>query len=311
VSQGRDDSPPAGNEATSDGNRDAPTNPIAGDAASDDLVSVDPRGAVDVGGDDPPAPARGNLTIESGSAPGRAVYWLLKNVLLGPVITKVFHPIQEGAQHVPDEGAAIIASNHLSFADWLFMPLVLDRRITFVAKSDYFTRAGLKGWFQKRFFAGTGQVPIDRSGGRASESALRAGLKVLQRGELFGIYPEGTRSHDGRLYKGRTGVARLALLSGVSVIPSAIIGTDIIAPPGKIITKIVSPTVKFGESLDFSRYEGMSEDRFILRSITDEIMYAIMELSGQEYVDMYAPAAKEAADREAKAHEVDEVSPQA
>jgi 1-acyl-sn-glycerol-3-phosphate acyltransferase len=311
VSQGRDDSPPAGNEATSDGNRDAPANPIAGDAASDDLVSVDPRGAVDVGGDDPPAPARGNLTIESGSAPGRAVYWLLKNVLLGPVITKVFHPIQEGAQHVPDEGAAIIASNHLSFADWLFMPLVLDRRITFVAKSDYFTRAGLKGWFQKRFFAGTGQVPIDRSGGRASESALRAGLKVLQRGELFGIYPEGTRSHDGRLYKGRTGVARLALLSGASVIPSAIIGTDIIAPPGKIITKIVSPTVKFGEPLDFSRYEGMSEDRFILRSITDEIMYAIMELSGQEYVDMYAPAAKEAADREAKAHEVDEVSPQA
>ena len=311
MSKGRDDSPPAGNEATSDGNGAAPANRGARDAASDDLVSVDPQGSVDVGGDDPPAPPRGNVTIESGSGPGRAVYWLLKNVLLGPVITKVFNPIQEGAQHVPDEGAAIIASNHLSFADWLFMPLVLDRRITFVAKSDYFTRAGLKGWFQKRFFAGTGQVPIDRSGGRASESALRAGLKVLQRGELFGIYPEGTRSHDGRLYKGRTGVARLALLSGAPVIPSAILGTDIIAPPGKIITKIVSPTVKFGEPLDFSRYEGMSEDRFILRSITDEIMYAIMELSGQEYVDMYAPAAKEAAAREAKAHEVDEVSPQA
>ena len=266
------------------------------EAVSADLVSVD---------------RQGNVTIESGSGAGRAVYWVLKNVLLGPVITKIFRPIHEGTENVPDQGAAIIASNHLSFADWLFTPLAVDRRITFVAKSDYFTRAGLKGWAQKRFFAGTGQVPIDRSGGRASESALRAGLKVLQRGELFGIYPEGTRSHDGRLYKGRTGVARLALLSGAPVIPSAIIGTDIIAPPGKIITKIVSPTVKFGQSLDFSRYQGMSEDRFILRSITDEIMYAIMELSGQEYVDIYAPAAKEAAAREAKAREADEVSPQA
>jgi 1-acyl-sn-glycerol-3-phosphate acyltransferase len=265
-------------------------------AVSDDLVSVD---------------RHGNVRIESGSGAGRAIYWALKNVLLGPVITRIFRPIQEGIENVPDKGPAIIASNHLSFADWLFMPVALDRRITFVAKSDYFTRAGIKGWAQKRFFAGTGQVPIDRTGGRASESALRAGLKVLQRDELFGIYPEGTRSHDGRLYKGRTGVARLALLSGAPVIPSAIIGTDIIAPPGKILTKIVSPTVKFGRPLDFSRYEGMSEDRFILRSITDEIMYAIMELSGQEYVDVYAPAAKEAAAREAKAQEADEVSPQA
>ena len=266
------------------------------EAVSADLVSVDRDGKV---------------TIESGSGAGRAVYWILKNVVLGPAISKIFRPIHEGIENVPVKGAAIIASNHLSFADWLFTPLAVDRRITFVAKSDYFTRAGIKGWAQKRFFAGTGQVPIDRSGGRASEGALRAGLKVLQRGDLFGIYPEGTRSHDGRLYKGRTGVARLALLSGSPVIPSAIIGTDIIAPPGKIITKIVSPTVKFGQPLDFSRYEGMSEDRFILRSITDEIMYTIMELSGQEYVDIYAPAAKEAAAREAKAQEIDEVSPQA
>jgi 1-acyl-sn-glycerol-3-phosphate acyltransferase len=270
--------------------------PARYEAVSADLVSVDRDGKV---------------TIESGSGAGRAVYWTLKNVVLGPAISKIFRPIHEGIENVPVKGAAIIASNHLSFADWLFTPLAVDRRITFVAKSDYFTRAGIKGWAQKRFFAGTGQVPIDRSGGRASEGALRAGLKVLQRGDLFGIYPEGTRSHDGRLYKGRTGVARLALLSGSPVIPSAIIGTDIIAPPGKIITKIVSPTVKFGQPLDFSRYEGMSEDRFILRSITDEIMYTIMELSGQEYVDMYAPAAKEAAAREAKAQEIDEVSPQA
>ena len=298
MSEWRENSPTASSEKISEaGGEVAPQRPIRRHAVvSDDLVSVDRHGKV---------------TIESRSSAGRAIYWALKNVLLGPAITRIFRPIHEGTANVPDEGAAIVASNHLSFADWLFMPLALDRRITFVAKSDYFTRVGIKGWAQKRFFAGTGQVPIDRSGGRASEGALRAGLKVLQRGELFGIYPEGTRSHDGRLYKGRTGVARLALLSGAPVIPSAIVGTDIIAPPGKVLTKIVSPTVKFGRSLDFSRYSGMSEDRFILRSITDEIMYAIMELSGQEYVDMYAPAAKEAAAREAKAQEADEVSPQA
>ncbi|MCE3274989.1 MAG: putative acyltransferase [Propionibacteriaceae bacterium] len=298
MSEGGEDSPTVGSETISQASEYASPNRTARQpsAVSDDLVSVD---------------RHENVTIESGSGAGRAIYWALKNVLLGPAITRIFRPIHEGTANVPDEGAAIVASNHLSFADWLFMPLALDRRITFVAKSDYFTRVGIKGWAQKRFFAGTGQVPIDRSGGRASEGALRAGLKVLQRGELFGIYPEGTRSHDGRLYKGRTGVARLALLSGAPVIPSAIVGTDIIAPPGKVLTKIVSPTVKFGRPLDFSRYVGMSEDRFILRSITDEIMYAIMELSGQEYVDMYAPAAKEAAAREAKAQEADEVSPQA
>jgi 1-acyl-sn-glycerol-3-phosphate acyltransferase len=245
------------------------------------------------------------------SGGGRGIYWVLKNVLLGPGINKVFRPVTDGAENVLGTGAAIVASNHLSFADWLFMPLALDRRVTFVAKSDYFTGVGLKGWAQKRFFAGTGQVPIDRTGGRASEGALRAGLKVLQRGELFGIYPEGTRSHDGRLYKGRTGVARLALLAQVPVIPSAVIGTDLIAPPGRIVTRIVSPAVRFGRPLDFSRYAGMADNRFILRSITDEIMYAIMELSGQEYVDLYAPVAKELAAREAKAHEEDEMSPQA
>lgn len=255
--------------------------------------------------------ADGRVQVEPGGSSGRGIYWLLRHVLLGPAITKVFRPVEEGVQHVPRTGPAILASNHLSFADWLFMPLALDRRVTFVAKSDYFTGVGVKGWAQKRFFAGTGQVPIDRTGGRASEGALRAGLKVLERGELFGIYPEGTRSHDGRLYKGRTGVARMALLAKVPVIPTAVIGTDLIAPPGKIVRRIVSPTVRFGAPLDFSRYEGLSEDRFILRSITDEIMYAIMELSGQEYVDLYAPTAKEAAAREAAAAERDEVSPQA
>ncbi|MDN5760819.1 MAG: 1-acyl-sn-glycerol-3-phosphate acyltransferase [Microlunatus sp.] len=235
---------------------------------------------------------------------------MLRNVLLGPPVRRLFKPVAEGLENVPDAGPAILASNHLSFADWVFMPLVLDRRITFVAKSDYFTGVGLKGWAQKRFFAGTGQVPIDRSGGRASEGAIRAGLKVLHRGDLFGIYPEGTRSHDGRLYKGRTGVARLALEAAVPVIPCAVIGTDVIAPPGRIIKKVISPTVKFGRPLDFSRYAGMSNDRFILRSIADEIMYAIMELSGQEYVDLYAPTAKELAAKEARQAGEDEVSPQ-
>ena len=190
------------------------------------LVSVDPE-------------RQGRRRARSGT--GKGIYWVLRHIVLGPVVSKIFRPIEEGTENVPETGAAIVASNHLSFADWLFMPLALDRRVTFVAKSDYFTGAGIKGWAQKRFFAGTGQVPIDRTGGRASEGALRAGLKVLQRGELFGIYPEGTRSHDGRLYKGRTGVARLALLAGVPVIPSAVIGTDVIAPPGKIVTQDRQP----------------------------------------------------------------------
>ena len=241
---------------------------------------------------------------------GRGLYWVMRNVLLGPPVKKIFSPIVEGADNVPEKGGAILAANHLSFADWVFMPLALDRRITFVAKSDYFTGEGVKGWAQRRFFAGTGQVPIDRSGGRASEGALRAGMKVLERGDLFGIFPEGTRSHDGRLYKGRTGVARMALEAQVPVIPVAVIGTDVIAPPGKVLSKVMSPTVKFGTPLDFSRYEGMSGDRFILRSVTDEIMYAIMELSGQEYVDLYASSAKELAAKQAKQDEADEVSPQ-
>jgi 1-acyl-sn-glycerol-3-phosphate acyltransferase len=242
---------------------------------------------------------------------GRGLYWVMRNVLLGPPVLKIFNPVVEGAQNVPTSGAAILAANHLSFTDWLFMPLALDRRVTFVAKSDYFTGEGFKGWAQRRFFAGTGQVPIDRSGGRASEGALRAARNVLDRGDLFGIFPEGTRSHDGRLYKGRTGVARMALEAQVPVIPVGVIGTDVIAPPGKLISKVISPTVKFGKPLDFSRYEGMSEDRFILRSVTDEIMYSIMELTGQEYVDLYAPTAKELAAKQAKQDEEDEVSPQA
>jgi 1-acyl-sn-glycerol-3-phosphate acyltransferase len=219
-------------------------------------------------------------------------YWLLKWVLVGPLLKMVFRPHTEGAENVPEEGPAILASNHLSYADWLFMPLTLQRRVTFVAKAEYFTTPGIKGWFQKKFFSGAGQVPIDRSSGGAAEGALQSAKRILAEGDLFGIYPEGTRSHDGRLYRGKTGVARLALETGVPVIPIAVIGTDAIAPPGKRFGTFTRPLVRFGEPLDFSRYEGLEDDRFILRSVTDEIMYEIMRLSGQEYVDMYASRAK-------------------
>lgn len=226
-------------------------------------------------------------------------YWFLKWVALGPFLRVIFRPQIKGAENVPDEGPAILASNHLSYADWLFMPLTLPRRVTFVAKAEYFTTPGIKGWFQKQFFSGAGQVPIDRGGASAAEGALTAAKRILGEGGLFGIYPEGTRSHDGRLYRGKTGVARLALETGVPVIPVAVVGTDVVAPPGKTFGTFTRPVVRFGKPLDFSRYEGMSNDRYILRSVTDEIMYEIMRLSGQEYVDTYAAQAKKA-DAEAK-----------
>jgi 1-acyl-sn-glycerol-3-phosphate acyltransferase len=222
-------------------------------------------------------------------------YWFLKWVALGPFLRVIFRPVVEGAENVPDEGPAILASNHLSYADWLFMPLTLPRRVTFVAKAEYFTTPGLKGWFQRKFFAGSGQVPIDRTSGSAAEGALSSARKILAEGDLFGIYHEGTRSYDGRLYRGKTGVARLALETQVPVIPVAVVGTDVVAPPGKKFGKLTRPLVRFGKPLDFSRYEGMEKDRYILRSVTDEIMYEIMRLSGQEYVDIYSGRAKELA----------------
>jgi len=220
-------------------------------------------------------------------------YWVLKTVVLGPILKLLFRPWVEGEENIPDEGAAIFASNHLSFSDSIFLPLVVPRRMTFLAKSDYFTGKGAKGRLTAAFFRGVGQLPIDRSGGRAGEAALRSGLRVLRRGELLGIYPEGTRSPDGRLYRGRTGVARMALEAGVPVLPVAMIGTDKAQAPGKKIPKLMRIGVKIGKPLDFSRYDGMQDDRFVLRSITDEIMYELMLLSGQEYVDMYATSMKD------------------
>lgn len=219
-------------------------------------------------------------------------YWFLKFLALGPLLKLIFRPWAEGTENVPREGAVILASNHLSYSDWLFMPLVIPRRVTFVAKAEYFETPGIKGWFQKKFFSGAGQVPIDRTSGSAAAGAIRTQLRLLSEGEVCGIYPEGTRSHDGKLYRGRTGVARLALEAQVPVIPVAVVNTDVIAPPGKVFGRFVRPGVRFGEPLDFSRYEGLQEDRFVLRAITDEIMYEVMRLSDQEYVDMYATDAK-------------------
>jgi len=220
------------------------------------------------------------------------IYSLLKYVLLGPWLRAIFRPIVEGREHIPAEGPAILASNHLSFSDSIFMPLMVKRRVTFVAKQEYFTGKGLKGWLIKMFFVGTGTIPVDRSGGRAAQAAIDTGLRVLREGNLFGIYPEGTRSPDGRLYRGKTGVARLALESGAPVIPVVMLNADEIQPPGKILPKIKRVRIRFGAPMDFSRYRGMAGDRFIERAVTDEIMYELMELSGREYVDVYAQKVK-------------------
>lgn len=213
----------------------------------------------------------------------------MKHVFIGPPLRLIFKPIVEGLENIPEKGPAIMAANHLSFSDWLFMPIMMKRRMTYVGKAEYFTTPGIKGRLQKFFFSSSGTVPIDRTSGSTAEDALATGNKVLDQGELFGIFTEGTRSPDGRLYKGKTGVARLALRSGVPVIPVAIIGTNVVAPPGKVFGKYTHPIVRFGKPMDFSRYYGMENDRFVLRSITDEIQYEIMLLGGQEYVDTYAP----------------------
>lgn len=222
------------------------------------------------------------------------MFYGVMKLTLGGSLKLAFKPWVEGLENIPKEGPAILASNHLSFSDSFFLPAVLDRKVTFIAKAEYFTSPGVKGKLTAAFFKGVGQLPVDRSGARgAGEAAVKSGLDVLARGELFGIYPEGTRSPDGRLYRGKPGgLARVALASGAPVIPVAMIDTEKIQPPGKIVPKLMSPGIRIGKPLDFSRYHGMENDRFILRSVTDEVMYEIMKLSGQEYVDIYATAAK-------------------
>ncbi|MFI7661889.1 lysophospholipid acyltransferase family protein [Micromonospora parva] len=221
------------------------------------------------------------------------LYWLLKYVILGPLLKLIFRPRVEGLRHVPATGPVILASNHLSFFDSIFIPLIVSRRVTFVAKAEYFTGTGLKGRLMKMFFVGTGTIPVDRSGGRAARAALDTQLRVLRAQGVAGIYPEGTRSPDGRLYRGKTGVARLALESGAVVVPVAMLNADELQPPGRLLPRVGQVRVRFGAPLDFSRYAGLAGDRFVERAVTDEIMYELMELSGREYVDIYAQKLKE------------------
>ena len=221
------------------------------------------------------------------------LYWFLKYVGLGPWLKGVWRPWVEGSENLPASGGAILASNHLSFCDSFFMPLLVRRRVTFLAKAEYFTTPGVKGRLSRMFFSGIGQVPVDRDDADAARGALAVGVRILASGDLLGIYPEGTRSPDGRLYKGKTGVARMALEAGVPVIPVAMIDTDKVQPTGRKFPRLrPRPGVRFGTPLDFSRYEGMAGDRFVERSMTDEIMYELMLLSGQEYVDLYAGKVK-------------------
>ncbi|MCW2164203.1 1-acyl-sn-glycerol-3-phosphate acyltransferase [Microbacterium hydrothermale] len=220
-------------------------------------------------------------------------YWLMKYVVIGPVIKAVFRPWMVGRRNIPAEGAAILASNHLSFSDSIFLPLMIDRRMAFLAKSDYFTGKGLKGWATRMFFQATGQLPIDRSGGKASEASLNTGLGVLGRGELLGIYPEGTRSPDGTLYRGRTGIARMALEARVPVVPVVMVDTGAVMPIGQRLPRVGRVGIVIGEPLDFSRFEGMEGDRYVLRSVTDEIMVALQRLGEQRYEDVYASTVKD------------------
>lgn len=221
------------------------------------------------------------------------LYGVMK-VAIGAPLKAAFRPWVEGLENIPEEGGAILASNHLSFSDSFFLPAVLDRKVTFIAKAEYFTSPGVKGKLTAAFFKGVGQLPVDRSGARgAGEAAILSGIRVIESGELFGIYPEGTRSPDGKLYRGKPGgLARIALATGAPVIPVAMIDTEKIQPPGKIMPKLMRPGIRIGKPLDFSRYHGMDGDRFILRAVTDEVMYEIMKLSGQVYEDIYATAAK-------------------
>lgn len=193
---------------------------------------------------------------------------------------------------MPTSGPVIIASNHLSFSDSIFMPLVVPRKVTFLAKSEYFTSPGIKGFIKKLTFIALGQVPVDRSGGKRSEAALLTGLRVLNEGSCIGIYPEGTRSPDGRLYKGRTGIARMAIESGAAVVPVAMFNTAEIQPTGQVVPKVQRVEMIFAEPMYFT---GDSTDPAVLREATNKIMDVIAAMSGQIYVpNMYASEAKDA-----------------
>jgi 1-acyl-sn-glycerol-3-phosphate acyltransferase len=215
-------------------------------------------------------------------------YWVMKHILLGPLLRLIYRPRARGLDNLPATGAFILAANHISFVDSLFIPLVCPRNVVYLGKADYFDKARTR-WF----FKGAGVIPVRREGGSASEAAIMAGVRALREGLVVGIYPEGTRSPDGRLYRGKTGVARMALEGQVPVVPVAVHGTDEIMPLDAKAPRVSGrPTVTFGKPLYFDRYYDRPKDRFVLRSVTDEIMYEIMMLGGHEYVDEYASKVK-------------------
>jgi len=213
-------------------------------------------------------------------------YWFMKTIVAGPLLRTLFRPRLEGVENIPATGPVILASNHLSFIDSVILPLVIKRRIYFLAASTYFEGRGLGKWAVARFLRATGMIPIDRSGGKASEASLKAGMSVLDKGDVLGIYPEGGRSRDGRAHRGRTGVARMALESGAPVVPVAMIDTDKVMSEGKGV-KIRRIGISFGPPLDFSEFAEQKQDHAILRVMTDRIMDAVVAMSGQEYVDEY------------------------
>ena len=215
-------------------------------------------------------------------------YWLLKFILLGPLLRLIYRPRARGLQNIPRTGGFILAANHISFVDSLFMPLVCPRPVVFLGKADYF-----ESWRTRWFFKAANVIPVQREGGSAGEAAILAGIQALKEGRAVGIYPEGTRSPDGRLYRGKTGVARMALEAGVPVIPISIRGTEDVMPLDSKVPRLSGRVVvEFGKPLVFDRYHDRPKDRFVLRSVTDEIMYEIMMLTGQEYVDEYASKVK-------------------
>lgn len=220
-------------------------------------------------------------------------FWLYKYILMGPLLRLLGRPKVTGLEYVPDHGPVLLASNHLAVVDSFYLPLVLRRRIFFLAKAEYFTGTGIKGKLIKFFYSSTGQVPIDRTNADSAADALTAAAKILDKGKLLGMYPEGTRSPDGKLYKGKTGLARIALETGIPVIPVAMINTDVVNPPGSKMWHFARVEVKFGKPMDFRRFEGLAGNRFIERAVIDEVMYELMRLSGQEYVDLYAADVKD------------------
>ncbi|MFF7407210.1 MULTISPECIES: lysophospholipid acyltransferase family protein [Streptomyces] len=218
----------------------------------------------------------------------------LIKAVLGPIMRLMFRPQVEGMENIPGDGPVILAGNHLTFIDSIVLPVVTKRQVLFIGKDEYVTGKGLKGRLMAWFFTGVGMIPVDRDGANGGVAALMTGRRVLEEGKVFGIYPEGTRSPDGRLYRGRTGIARLTLMTGAPVVPFAMIGTDKLQPGGNGMPRPGKVTVRFGPAMEFSRYDGMDRDRYVLRAVTDSVMAEVMRLSGQEYVDMYATKAKAA-----------------